>query len=120
MTEPRIPQNETQRLRALHAYKILDTLAEQAYDDLTYLAAQICDAPIALISLVDRDRQWFKSRVGLDAEETSRKVSFCAHAIHHPGELLEVESFTSSTPMESSPTSTSIWWMLPVGSGKRC
>lgn len=90
MTEPRIAQNETQRLRALHAYKILDTLAEQAYDDLTGLAAQICDAPIALISLVDRDRQWFKSRVGLDAEETSRKVSFCAHAIHHPGELLEV------------------------------
>ena len=106
MTEPRIPQNETQRLRALHAYKILDTLAEQAYDDLTYLAAQICDAPIALISLVDRDRQWFKSRVGLNAEETSRKVSFCAHAIHHPGELLEVEDALEDQRFAGNPLVT--------------
>lgn len=106
MTEPRIPQNETQRLRALHAYKILDTLAEQAYDDLTCLAAQICDAPIALISLVDRDRQWFKSRVGLDAEQTSRKVSFCAHAIHHPGELLEVEDALEDQRFAGNPLVT--------------
>lgn len=106
MTEPRIAQNETQRLRALHAYKILDTLAEQAYDDLTCLAAQICDAPIALISLVDRDRQWFKSRVGLDAEETSRKVSFCAHAIHHPGELLEVEDALEDQRFAGNPLVT--------------
>lgn len=106
MTEPRIPRNETQRLRALHAYKILDTLAEQAYDDLTYLAAQICDAPIALISLVDRDRQWFKSRVGLNAEETSRKVSFCAHAIHHPGELLEVEDALEDQRFAGNPLVT--------------
>lgn len=106
MTEPRIPRNETQRLRALHAYKILDTLAEQAYDDLTCLAAQICDAPIALISLVDRDRQWFKSRVGLDAEQTSRKVSFCAHAIHHPGELLEVEDALEDQRFAGNPLVT--------------
>ena len=106
MTEPRIAQNETQRLRALHAYKILDTLAEQAYDDLTCLAAQICDAPIALISLVDRDRQWFKSRVGLDAEETPRKVSFCAHAIHHPGELLEVEDALEDQRFAGNPLVT--------------
>ena len=106
MTEPRIARNETQRLRALHAYKILDTLAEQAYDDLTCLAAQICDAPIALISLVDRDRQWFKSRVGLDAEETSRKVSFCAHAIHHPGELLEVEDALEDQRFAGNPLVT--------------
>lgn len=106
MTEPRIPRNETQRLRALHAYKILDTLAEQAYDDLTCLAAQICDAPIALISLVDRDRQWFKSRVGLDAEETSRKVSFCAHAIHHPGELLEVKDALEDQRFAGNPLVT--------------
>lgn len=106
MTEPRIAQNETQRLKALHAYKILDTLAEQAYDDLTGLAAQICDAPIALISLVDRYRQWFKSRVGLDAEETPRKVSFCAHAIHHPGELLEVEDALEDRRFAGNPLVT--------------
>ncbi|WP_369795551.1 GAF domain-containing protein [Synechococcus sp. GFB01] len=72
---------EQARLEALNGYRILDTDAEQSYDDITLLAAQICDVPIALISLVDADRQWFKSRLGVDVRETSRDVSFCAHAI---------------------------------------
>ncbi|MGH7567461.1 MAG: GAF domain-containing protein [Gemmatimonadales bacterium] len=78
---PPLPPEEPQRLEALQRYKILDTLPEQAFDDVTLLAAHICQAPIALISLVDRNRQWFKSRVGLDAAETPRDVAFCAHAI---------------------------------------
>ena len=77
--------NEAERLKALHQYKILDTDPEQAFDDLTLIASQICGAPIALISLVDEDRQWFKSRVGVEVQETSRSVSFCAHAIQQQG-----------------------------------
>ena len=78
---PCSPDGEADRLAALRALHILDTGAEQAYDDITRLAARACDAPIVLITLVDEDRQWFKSCIGLDVCETSRDVSFCAHAI---------------------------------------
>ena len=76
-----LPENEEDRLRKLYELDILDTLEEQAYDDLTRIAAEICDTPIALVSLVDQDRQWFKSHHGLDASETHRELAFCAHAI---------------------------------------
>ena len=77
--------NEAARLKALHAYHILDTDPEQAFDDLTLLASQVCGTPIALITLVDEKRQWFKSRVGIDVTQTERSISFCAHAIEQPG-----------------------------------
>ncbi len=77
-----IPGNEAQRLAALRSYDILDTDPELGFDDLTQVAAAICGTPIALVSLVDRDRQWFKSRHGLDVPETLRDVALCAHAIH--------------------------------------
>ena len=75
------PTNEEARLIALDKYAILDTDPEQSFDDLTLLASFVCKTPIALISLLDENRQWFKSRVGLDATETSRDIAFCSMAI---------------------------------------
>lgn len=75
------PTNETERLAALESYDILDSDNEAAFDDLVLIASRVCDAPIALVSLIDEDRQWFKARVGLDAPETPREHAFCAHAI---------------------------------------
>jgi GAF domain-containing protein len=80
-----IPRNEAGRLAALKEYHILDTGTEQSYDDITAVAAHICDVPIAMISLVDDTRQWFKSRVGMVQQETPREVAFCAHAIFRHG-----------------------------------
>ena len=76
-----LPTNEAQRLSLLRSYDVLDTEPELPYNDLVLVASQICETPIALVSLVDEDRQWFKARRGLDASETSRDLAFCAHAI---------------------------------------
>jgi GAF domain-containing protein len=75
------PSNELKRRESLASYAILDTDPEPSFDDLTHLASFICKSPIALITLVDEHRQWFKSRVGLSSEETSRDIAFCSHAI---------------------------------------
>jgi len=80
--------NENARLAALLRYRILDSAPEAAYDDLARLAATICGTPIALVSLVDRDRQWFKARVGLEVSETPRSLAFCAHTIAQPETLV--------------------------------
>lgn len=76
-----VPANEAKRLAALKSLKVLDSSPEHQFDDITDLAAHICDVPIALISLVDANRQWFKSRHGLEAKETPRRMAFCAYAI---------------------------------------
>ncbi len=96
------PSDEEARLRALERYQILDTLPEEALDDLTLLASRVCRTPMALISLVDRDRQWFKSRVDFSETETSREVSFCAHAILGK-ELMVVEDARVDERFRDSP-----------------
>src|ERR687894_627074 len=79
------PHEEAERLAALKRYRILDTPPAPDFDALTELASYICQAPVALVSLVDEHRQWFKSQVGLGLTETARDVSICAHAIRQPG-----------------------------------
>ena len=94
--------HEARRLRILWQYDVLDTVPEEMFDDLTELAARICEAPMALISLVDEDRQWFKSKVGVTLTETSRDVSFCAHAIQQDG-LFIVPDATKDARFSQNP-----------------
>eukprot|EP01137_Pigoraptor_chileana_P014348 Opistho-2@68867 len=86
------PANEAQRLARLHGLGILDTLPQKAFDDISALAQVICGTPVAMVTLIDRDRQWFKSRIGVDMTETSRELAFCSHAILDPDHVTVVEA----------------------------
>ena len=90
MTIAAKPPNEDARLAALRSFHILDTPAEKTFDDLVRLASYICQSPVAMVSFVDRDRQWFKAKVGVEIQQTSRDMAFCAHAILCPEDLLIV------------------------------
>ena len=85
-----VPDNEAERLQALYTYAIMDTLPEAVFDDVVGLASSICGTPIALISLLDSDRQWFKAKVGIEVEQTARSEAFCSHAIMHPEDVFIV------------------------------
>src|SRR3989440_12486553 len=97
-----IPLNEVKRLKVLWQYDVLDTVPEEVFDDLTELAARICESPIAMITLVDEKRQWFKSKVGVTLNETSRDISFCAHAIAQ-ADLFIVPDATKDERFANSP-----------------
>lgn len=102
MNKPPIPANEAKRLKVLWQYEVLDTVPEAVFDDLAELAGDICETPFALISLVDESRQWFKSKVGLATSETTRDISFCAHAILQP-DLFIVPDATKDERFKDSP-----------------
>lgn len=99
--------SEAERLAELRSIGVLDSLPEQAYDDIVALAAFICDVPIALVSLVDEERQWFKAKRGLTACETSRELAFCAHALTHPDSFFIVPDTLEDPRFLNNPLVTS-------------
>jgi len=101
-----VPKNDAKRIKVLWQYEILDTIPEEVFDDLTELAARICEAPIAMITLVDENRQWFKSKVGVTVNETSRDVSFCSHAIEQ-SDLFIIPDATLDKRFAKNPLVTS-------------
>ncbi|TMP68875.1 hybrid sensor histidine kinase/response regulator [Pseudoalteromonas sp. S1609] len=102
MIKASTPEDELSRLKDLYEYDVLDTEAEKSFDDLTQLASDICETPISLISLVDPNRQWFKSKYGIDVAETARDISFCSHAILE-NQVFEVQNALTDTRFHDNP-----------------
>lgn len=104
MTEHAMPAlSEAERQRALDALHIVGSLPEPSYDDIVKVAAAVCGTPMALVTLIDRDRQWFKARVGVDGSETDRDVAVCDHAIRQPEQLLEVGDLKQDSRFADNP-----------------
>lgn len=101
--QPARALDEPARQRALDRYHVLDTLPEAAYDDIVHLAASLCGTPTALISFIDRDRQWFKARTGIDTRQTGRDVAICDHAIRAPDRLFEVPDLRRDARFAGNP-----------------
>ncbi|UZR99938.1 sensor histidine kinase [Chondrinema litorale] len=103
MIKPELPENESERLKALEAYQILDTEPELEFEDITSIASQICGTPISLITLLDSNRQWFKSKRGIDISETPRDIAFCAYSVLEPNKLLIVNDATNDERFKENP-----------------
>ncbi|AFY56636.1 histidine kinase with GAF domain [Rivularia sp. PCC 7116] len=107
MNLPPLPDNEDDRLEALIKYEVLDTQAEQRFDDLTAIAAHICNTPISFISLIDKNRQWFKSKFGLEVTESPRELAFCAYTILQPEKMFIVPNAQEDERFANNPFVTS-------------
>ena len=105
MKPPALPDDEAARLRVLTSYRIVDTAADPSFDDLASLTAELLGVPIALVSIVDASRQWFKARVGTSVRETTRNISFCAHAILQD-ELFVVSDASTDPRFKKNPLVT--------------
>ncbi|WP_052354469.1 GAF domain-containing hybrid sensor histidine kinase/response regulator [Flectobacillus major] len=103
MIKASLPFNESQRLEALRSYQILDTLPEDDFEFITKIAQEICQTPLSLISIVDQNRQWFKSVQGIDITETPRDISFCAHTILNPSQPLIIEDTNKDERFHDNP-----------------
>lgn len=105
MFAPQIPINEKERLNALLSYQILDSAPEKDFDDIVKLASEICHMPISMITLVDKDRSWFKATIGIDVDfkESTREVSFCAHAINNPNETFIISNAAEDNRFKNHP-----------------
>jgi two-component sensor histidine kinase len=103
MIAPPIPDNEIQRLENLYSYCLLDTDPEQDYDGITHLTSELFNVPVCVISVIDKDRQWFKSKVGLGVSETSRNISFCGHAINTPDRPMVVKNANYDDRFKDNP-----------------
>ncbi len=119
MQTPPTPANEAQRLARLRGLGILDTLPQKAFDDISALAQTICGTPVALITLIDQDRQWFKSRIGVEERETPRQVAFCSHAILDPDAVMVVEDLQLDprfvdNPLVAGPASARFYAGAPI------
>ena len=114
-----LPPNEEQRLARLRGLGVLDTLPQKAFDDISALAQVICGTPVALITLIDRDRQWFKSRIGVDETETARELAFCSHAILDQDKVMVVENMVQDErfhdhPLVTGPTNVRFYAGAPI------
>ncbi|MFB9056240.1 ATP-binding protein [Mariniflexile ostreae] len=103
MIEPEEKANEKDRIKDLKTYSILDTISEADYDNLTEIAAEICGAPISLISFIDDKRQWFKSHHGIDVQETPKEYAFCAHAINYPEDVFVIQDTRKDMRFHDNP-----------------
>ena len=101
-----LPKNEKQRLQSLYDYHILDTIPEKEYDAITKIAAQICNVPASLITLLDKDRQWFKSNFGIEIKETPRAISFCNYTILDPENILVIPDLRNDARFSKNPLVT--------------
>ncbi|MDR5590500.1 GAF domain-containing protein [Christiangramia sp. SM2212] len=106
MKTPEKPENENSRLRAVRQLGMLDKLSQETYDNITALAQEICESPVALLTILDDKIQWFKSKKGFDLNQTDRDISFCGHAILNPKEIFEVADTFKDSRFSDNPLVT--------------